>query len=267
MSKENEADLARIIPNEVILVGVLKDGQDAAAKIALQIDGVDRPIADVLADVRKRFKFIRDTNLSEAAKAVGFQTGKFFHIQMGDPGGETITLPNGQKVRRSRKTTKPGFDVIFAQSRATTFEEIKEEILAGRFTMVGGDPNSGKVRLTEYALMGFWDEFSAGFWFTPHQYDPKQGGKLMPLMSHPKLPDGTYSKVGEPAKSNSGRHFIYEDEIYNLEALRDAKRSQFEKWKITVSDNTKPAGEAGTGADPKIEAEKKPEPPKTEDDI
>lgn len=261
MSKET-ADLERIIPNEVIIVGILKEGQDANAKIALQLDGVDRPIADILAEVRKRFKFIRDTNPSDAAKAVGFQSGKFFHIQMGDPGGETITLPNGQKVRRSRKTTKPGFDVIFAQSRSTTFEEIKEEILASRFGLVGGDPNNGKIKLTEFALMGFWDEFSTGFWFTPHFYDAKQGGKLVPLMSHPKKEDGSYSKVGEPSKSNSGRQFIYEDEVYNLEALRDAKRSQFSKWKIEVADNTKPAGEAGTGADSKL-----PEPAaKKEDD-
>jgi hypothetical protein len=264
MSKET-ADLERIIPNDVVIVGVLKDGQDINATIALQKDGVDRPIEEIIADMRKRFKFIRDTNPSDAAKAVGFQSGKYFHIQMGDPGGEKIKLPNGQIVRRSRKTTKPGFDVIFAQSRSTTFEEIKEEILAARFLPVGGDPNSGKIRLTEYALMGFWDEFSAGFWYTPHFYDPKQGGKLVPLMAHPKKEDGTFSKIGEPARKNSGTQFVYEDEVYNVEALRDAKRSQFIKWKIDVTDNTKPAGDPGTGTDPKLAKTEEPAPPENEE--
>jgi hypothetical protein len=267
MSKET-TDLERIIPNEVILVGVLKEGQDANAKIALQTNGVDRPIEEILADVRARFKFIRDTNISDAGKAVGMQSGKFFHMQTSAFGGETTKLPNGATMRKSRATTKPGYDVIFASSRAITFEEIKEEILAKRFGLVGGDPNSGKIRLSEYALMGFWDEFPMGFWYTPHFYDPKQGGKLVALMSHPKQADGKYSTVGVPATSNTDRQFVYEDEVYNLEAKRDAKRSQNIKWKIEVSDNTTAVGGAGTGADVKLEAAKPAEPPVTkEDDI
>ena len=71
-------------------------------------------------------------------------------------------------------------------------------------------------------------------------------------MSHPKKDDGTYEKAGVPAVKNDGTQFVYEDEIYNIESLRDAKRSQFEKWKVTVADNTKPAGNAGPGTDPKL---------------
>jgi hypothetical protein len=252
MSKET--DLARIIPNEVILVGKLREGK--LADIALTKDGVNRPLAEVLAEVLERFKFTQDTNPSEAAKAAGFNVGKFYHIQMGDPGGEYITLPNGNKVRRSRKTTKPGFDVIFQSNRSTTFEEIKLELLdksrdvEKRLDLVGGDANCGKIRLKEYALMGFWDEFPTGFFFTPHYYDPKNGGKLSPLMAHPKKPDGTFDLKGVPATTNTGRHFVYEDEVHNLEGLRDKfKNSIKEEWKVKVSDNTSstPAGTTDSG--------------------
>jgi len=260
LNMSKELDLARIIPNEVILVGKLREGKTADISLT-----ADRSIAEVLTQVLETFKFTRDTNPSEAAKMAGFLQGKFFHIQMGDPGGEMITLPNGNKVRRSRKTTKPGFDVIFQASRATTFEEIKLELLdksrdiTRRIELVGGDPNNGKIRLKEFALMGFWDEFSTGFFYTPHFYDPKQSGKLVPLMSHPKQPDGSFSKVGVPAVTNTGRQFVYEDEVHNLDGLRDKfKNGIQESWKVKVSDNTTvPSGALDTGADTVNKGEEK----------
>ena len=235
----------RTIPNEVVLVGKLR--KDMVANIALKdANGADRPMQDIISDVQKTFQFTRTTfegGLTTAAKDAGFQQGQFYHIQTGDPGGEKVTLPNGKTVNRSRKTTRPGFDVIFQASRATTFEEIKQELLSGNIELVGGDPNCGKVRLSKYALFGFWDEFGVGFWYTPHFYDPKNAGKLSPLMSHPKQPDGSYSKTGVRAQTNTARHFVYEDEEDNLATLREQIISRIRpEWIIKTADNTAPVG-------------------------
>lgn len=233
MSKEvNE----RVIPNEVILVGKLRDDKDVTV-----IDAT-LPVDEQILAALKKFKFIRDTAPNAAAQAAGFLTGKFFQIQMGDPGGETITLPNGKKVRRSRKTSDPGYATIFASNRATTFEEIKEEALyrdattkfANKLELVGGDPNNGKLRLKEYALFGFWDKFPLGFFYHIHTRDEK--GAIKPMNSNVKQDDGSFKPA--PATTNTGQHFVFEDEIENLEGLRDKMRTQVEKWKVTVKDTT-----------------------------
>ena len=228
----------RIIPNEVILVGKLRDDNDTSV-----ID-TNLPPAEQLKACLKKFKFTRNTAPNAAAQAAGFLTGKFYQIQMGDPGGEKIKLPNGNTVRRSRKTTRPGYANIFQSNQPTTFEEIKEELLhtdtgksdgnPDRVELVAGDPNAGKIRLTEYALMGFWDRFPIGFYH--HVWTRDEKGALIPFMSNVKQPDGSFKK--EHARRNTGEHFVFEDDAENLEGLRDTIRDQVKKWRIETSDNT-----------------------------
>jgi hypothetical protein len=260
MSKGEETITNRVIPNEVILIGKLKDENDKSV-IELSKDGVPVPTGEVLKAVLAKYKFTRDTAPDAAAKAAGFLSGKFYQIQMGDPGGEMIILPNGNKVRRSRKTTDPGNANIFASNRATTFEEIKEELIhkdstgmPDRIELVGGDPNCGKIRLKEYALMGFWDEFALGF--THFIYQRDKSGKLVPFLSKRRLDNGTFKE--EHAFTNTGRHFVFEDEIFNLEGLRDNMRNQVIRWKkVDAVDNTQP--EKGVVAEEKT-AETAPAP-------
>jgi len=226
----------RIIPNEVVLVGKLRDANDTS------IIDIKLEVPEQLKAVLAKFKFTRDTAPNDAAKAAGFLSGKFFQIQMGDPGGETILLPNGNKVRRSRKTTTPGYANIFQSNQATTFEEIKEELLhvakesdnPDRIELVGGDPNNGKLRLKEYALMGFWDKFPIGFYHKVYQRDA--AGKLVPFMSNKKQDNGSFVK--EHAQRNTAEHFVFEDDAHNLEGLRDTIRAQVARWKIETTDNT-----------------------------
>lgn len=243
MSKE------RIIPNEVVLVGEVRKGQEAL------IDN-NLPLADKLKAVMAKYKFTRDTTPSEAAKAAGFNSGKFFQMQMSSFSGESVQLPGGKTVKRSNRTTKPGFDNIFESNRSITFNEIKEELLSkdadgvpNKIELVGGDANSGKIRLKEYALMGFWDEFPAGFKFTPHSFD--KDGKLKPLQSHPR--ENNYKPVD--AVSQTCRHFVYEDEVENLEGRRDIIRSRVEKWKIKepVDNTDSQSGAPAPTPAPKVE--------------
>jgi hypothetical protein len=226
MSKEKDL---RIIPNEVIVIGKLRDEKDTVA-----ID-LNLPVEEQIAAMMKKFKFIRDTAPNAAAQAAGFLSGKFFQCQVGDPGGEMIILPNGNKVRKSRETTDPGDVNIFASNRAWTFEELKEELLAKRISLVGGDPNNGKLRLKEFALMGFMDVFPLGFRHNVWTRDKE--GKLVAFMSNVKQDNGSFKP--QQAVRNTGRHFVFEDDIANLEGLRDNLRKQVERWKIVeVGDNT-----------------------------
>ena len=234
----------KLIPNEVVIVGKLRDASKPA-DIALEVEGKTRPMSEIIEDVYAAFQFTRNTFngvLPETAKQAGFQIGKFFQARMSDPGGEKLVLANGKTVDRSRKTTRPGFDNIFQASRADTFEDIATHLAAKKVEIVGGDPNNGKIRLTQYAQMGYWDDFAVGFWYTPHFYDPKQNGALVPLMATKKLDNGAYSKVKEPAITNRARHFVYEDEIDNLDAIRAGIISRLAKWEVKTVDNTAPAG-------------------------
>jgi hypothetical protein len=246
MSKET-TDLERIIPNEVILVGKLRDEKNTVV-IEVVKDGVPIPKGEILKAVLAKYKFTRDTAPGAAAIEAGFLTGKFYQTQMADPGGETIVLGNGTKVRRSRKTTDPGYANIFASNQAILFEEIKEELLhldsngsPDRIDLVGGDPNNGKIKLKEFALMGFWDEFPLGFTYHIHYRDAS--GKLVPFMSSKKQDDGSFKK--EKSFTNTGRHFVFEDQVHNLEGLRETMRNQVIRWKKVedVDNTTPPKGE------------------------
>lgn len=255
MSKETE--LERIIPNEIILIGKPRDGKNDFL-IETVKDGAPIPENEILKAVLAKYKFTRDTAPNAAAQEAGFLTGKFYQTQMADPGGEIITLANGMKVRRSRKTTDPGYANIFASSQAILFEEIKEELLhlnsvgfPDRIGLVGGDPSNGKIKLKEFALMGFWDEFPLGFTYFIHYRD--KDGKLVPFMSSKKQDDGSFKK--EKSFTNTGRHFVFEDQVHNLEGLRETMRNQVIRWKKTDStDNTTP--EKGVAPTPAPPAEK-----------
>lgn len=220
-----------IIVNEVIVVGKVRTGQE---QVVLPKD-LDKNSIEFKTAIRNKFGFVRSTSLNADAITAGFQNGEFIHILVADPGGEKITLANGQVMKRSRKTDDYGWKVIFKSASGITFDEIKDEIVANRFEVVGtGD--EGKIRLTEYALMGLWDEFDMGFVYTPHLRDPKDG-HVKPLLSHPRDANGVYSKVGVPSKTSTGRHFILESEFDNLEGLRNTMRRNNEQYKVAVTTN------------------------------
>lgn len=222
-----------IIPNEVIIVGEVRKGKESVV-----ID-INLPQEEQLKLMMDKFKFTRDTNPSDEAKKAGFQSGKFFHIRMSGLGDMVISLPDGRTVKRSSATGKPGFDTLFQSGREITFLEIREELLEKNengvptaIEIVGGDPNAGLIKLKNYALMGIWDEFPAGFKFTPHNY---KDGKLVPLMSYPR--ENNYKPT--PAVAQTCYHFVYEDQFENLEGRREIIRDRVKKWKIAEpTDNT-----------------------------
>jgi hypothetical protein len=249
MSKE------RLIPNEVIVVGFVRDDKK---DVALPTD-VDKSSDDFKKALKAKFKFVRTTNLNAEAINVGYQTGEFVHIQVADPGGNTTTLHNGKTVKLSRSTNSYGWKVIFKSSNGITFDEIKDEIVAGRFEIVGTG-SEGKIRLTDYALMGFWDEFPLGFTYNPHKRD--ENGKIVPLMAHPRGADGKYKSV--KAESNTGRHFVLEGEAENLEGLRGDIRKNAEQYKVTVTTNDNP----NTSSVQEVKTEEPAKPAsKAEDDV
>lgn len=222
----------KLIVNEVVVVGKLKNPED---KTPIQLPADASP-ADVARAIREKFKFVRISEPVAAAKSAGVKEGEFLHVRYTDLGGDTYTK-NGKTIRLNKKTTDPGFDVIFKSTRLEVFNEIKREIIENNFKPVAGDPNSGEIVLTEFGVTGFWDKFPLHFKYYVHFYDPKQGGKLVPFLSPVKQDDGTYKK--EPAISNMGQHFVYEDEYDNLEHLRAQIRDRFQKWEVPpVTTNT-----------------------------
>ena len=78
-----------------------------------------------------------------------------------------------------------------------------------------------------------------------------------------KTDDGKYIK--EPAVSKMGRHFVYEDEIDILEALRDTIREDAAKYKIAEPELTAGAAQSGRNDEKVVEpvkpAETTPETP------
>lgn len=227
MSKENEK--TRCIVNDVILVGKLRNANDKAV-----IDN-NLPIEEKIATVLGKYKFTLATDPSEAAKNAGFNSGRYFQIRTADPAGETAVLANGRKVRLSSKTGKYGWANVFESNRKVHFDEIRDELLSKRVMLVGGDANNGTIRLSEYGLMGFWDEFPAGFHYEITTIN-KATGRREKMMSSVRNDDGTFTK--KVATSNIIRHFVFQDEEDNLEAIRENLRSQVEKYKVTVQDNT-----------------------------
>mgnify|MGYP001574176264 CR=1 FL=1 len=224
-----------LIVNEVIVVGKIRPGQEA---IVLPKDA-DKTSKEFKEAIRAKFQFVRNTNLNPEAITAGFQNGEFIHTLVADPGGEKITLASGQTVKRSRKTDDYGWKVIFKSASGITFDEIKDEIVANRFEIVGtGD--EGKIRLNEYGLMGLWDKFDMGFVYTPHYRDPKDG-HVKPLLSHPRDKNGVYNKEGVLSNKSTGEHFVLESELDNIEALRETMRRNNLEYKVTVKTNDDPS--------------------------
>ena len=220
-----------LIVNEVLVVGKIRPGQE---QTILPKD-LDKASKEFKEAIRAKFIFVRNTSLNPEAITAGFQNGEFIHILVADPGGEKITLANGQTVKRSRKTDDYGWKVIFKSASGITFDEIKDEIVANRFEVVGtGD--EGKIRLNEYGLMGLWDKFDMGFVYTPHFRDPKDG-HVKPLLSHPRDKNGVYNKEGVLSNKSNGEHFVLESELDNIEGLRNTMRRNNEQYKVTVTTN------------------------------
>jgi len=213
----------KLILNKVVVVGKLRNPEDKTP-IEAGLTGKDLAMA-----IKNKFKFERDTEIAKEALDLGLKNGKFFHVQYSAFVNDT-QLIKGVEVKKSSKTTVPGFDVIFQSQRKVIFEEIKAEIIANRFEPLAGDPNSGSIVLTHYGVVGYWDIFPLGFKYHPHWYDPKQGGKLVNVMSVVKQPDGTFKR--DVAISEKASHFVYEDEYDNLEMLREAKRQDCAKYKL-----------------------------------
>lgn len=250
---DNETKTIQLIPHEVVIVGKLRDGKDAP--IDPNLTGKD--LRDAILG---KFKFTRTSELNAEAIKEGLKAGNFYHIQVADPGGDVVVLKNGKKVRKNSETTKVGFDVVFERQRTRLYNELKGEILAGKFEPTAGDPNSGQITLTEFVIVGKWDEFPLGFKYNPHTFNPQTGKKEM-LKATRKTDDGKYIK--EPAVSKMGRHFVYEDEIDILEALRDTIREDAAKYKIAEPELTAGAAQSGRGDEKVVEPPKPETPPAT----
>jgi hypothetical protein len=250
MSKE-------IIVNEVIVVGKVRTGQEQTQLPAVpaNVDAVAfRSSKEFKEALRAKFSFVRTTVLNADAKALNFQEGPFLNLQVAGFGGNIAQLGNGKKINTGSKSDKLGWFVLFQSAHGTKFDEIKDEILANRFEVVGtGD--EGRIRLTEYGLEGIWDEFALGFAYTPHARNP-QTGVLEPMMSHPRLDNGKYGTVS--AVSRTGRHFVLASQMDNLEGLRDELRENYRKWEIKVPASNVDANRSG---------EEKPQAPPPKVDI
>jgi hypothetical protein len=254
MSEESKT---KLMLHEITIVGKLKNPDDKTP-ITLEAGASHE---DMVKAIRTKFKFVRVSEPSKTATDAGVKEGEYIHIRMADPGGD-VQIKNGKTFKLTRKTTEPGYDVLFKSVRAVTFNEIKQEIINGNFEPVAGDLNSGEIILTQLGLIGYWDKFPLGFDYFVHFYDPKQGGKLAEFMSPVKQDDGTYKKT--KSISNTGQHFVYEDEYDNLEFLREQIRKKVEKWKVPpVLQNVDPRGVKDEPAKPEIT----PPVTKTDDDV
>jgi len=240
---DNEKKAIQLIPHEVVIVGKLRDGKDAPIDPNL----TGKELRDAILG---KFKFTRTSELNAEAIKEGLKAGNFYHIQVADPGGDVVVLKNGKKVRKNSETTKVGFDVVFERQRTRLYNELKGEILAGKFEPTAGDPNSGQITLTEFVIVGKWDEFPLGFKYNPHTFNPQTGKKEM-LKATRKTDDGKYVK--EPAVSKMGRHFVYEDEVDILEALRDTIREDAAKYKIAEPELTAGAAQSGRNDEKVVE--------------
>ena len=238
--------MKELIVNEVIVVGRVRQGQENAV-LPKGPNGENLPAdsEELKKAVRDKFTFLKDTVPDAAAKAAGFLSGKYIQCRLADPGGETLTLPDGRVLQRSRKTNSYGWKNIFKSQNGITYDEIADHIIAGNFVIVGTG-NEGQIRLTKYGLMGLWDEFNVGFLYTIMTRDAS--GKMVPMISH-RRDRKTGKFVDTEATSFTGRHFILESEYDNIEGLRQAFIKSVEPYKV-VSTATEPGAPDGSGAEP-----------------
>jgi hypothetical protein len=213
----------QIAPHEVVLVGEQKDKKE--------------PLPDYTGDseeeakeyVLKNFKFTRNSIVKEDAQKLNQKSNKFFHLLVAQPSGETIILPGtNRKVKRSNRTNKYGWHTLFERENIT-FDEIKTEVVSKAFTVVGS-PVDGKIRLTDYVLMGAWIEADCGFRFKIHTQD--KTGKFVPLESYKRNDEGKLVK--SVAEDRLVRFFVLETQYETLETLLANRIEQAEKYKISA---------------------------------
>lgn len=249
MSKE------RCIVNEVIVVGKLVEGKEDIVIPKLTTDNKE----EVIQAMRNKFRFIRKTK--ENGKIA---SSKFFHILASDFGGQTKSVA-GREIKISRETSRYAWKVLFESKDPITFDEIKEEIVNSNFDIVG-DGKEGKIRLTKYGLLGFWDEFPLGFTHRITQRNAE--GKVVPVLAWQRDDNGKWTQ--KEALSNSGQHFVLYSEVENLEVLRENIRTNARKTEVRIVDNTDPSRtgvqEVSTTTETKSESEDQQNTPPPDDD-
>jgi len=237
-----------IAPHEVILVGERK-AEHKDRKFDPEKDEAKKFITDV-------FKFTRNSVVKADARELGQKSNRFYHLLVAQPGGETITLPNGKSVKRSNRSGKYGWYVMFEKD-GVSFDEIKDEVIAGSFYIVGS-PDVGKIRLNNYVLMGAWVEADAGFRFRLNQVDAT--GRNVPLETYRRNPETGKLEKGV-AEDRLLRFFVTEGAYPTLKTMLANRIAQAERYKIiektTASDQgaenvvlEKPVAAAETAAEP-----------------
>lgn len=227
MTKEELKDMVntlreryKVAPHEVVLVGERKL---PTAELP-EYDG--NTVDEAKAYLTEHYKFTRNSLVRPAGAAVGQKSTKFFHLLVAQPSGETVQLPDGRTVKRSNRTNKYGWFTLF-EREGITFDEIKTEVQSKSFDVVGS-PKDGKIRLTQYVLMGAWIEADAGFKFKLFQQD--KTGKLVPLMANRKDDAGKFTPV--QAEDRMIRMFVLETQYETMETLLANRLNEVEKHKI-----------------------------------
>jgi len=214
-------------PQRVIVVGKAKAG-----KGEMKFEGDENDVDAVRKYIREKFSFIRTTELRDDLKKEGMKPQRFFHLQVSGFGGETVTLPSGEKVRRSNRSAEYGWYVMFEKADGVNFDEVKQCILENDFRVIGS-PDEGKIELKGYALFGAWIKAYAGFKFKLHQVDPATG-KHVALISN-KIDRETGKMKKEQATDNMIRFFVTEGNYGTLKALLSNRIIEAEKHKIQES--------------------------------
>lgn len=222
-------DQYEIQPHEVVLVGERR-AEHKDRRFNPETDDAKKFITET-------FKFTRNSVVKADAQALGQKSNRFYHLLVAQPGGETVTLPDGRKVKRSNRSNKYGWHVLF-EREGVTFDEIKDEVVAGSYEIVG-TPDEGKVKLNNYVLMGAWCEVDCGFRFRIHSADAT--GKMVALESYRRDP-ATGKMVKSIAEDRLVRFFVMESQYPTLRTMIANRVEQAEKYKIASPVTTSDPG-------------------------
>lgn len=214
-----------IQPNEVVIVGKVRSGKEAM-KFDPEVN------KDPKAYIKEKYQFMRLSELKEEFKKEGMKASYFFHIQMAMFGDETVTLPNGKKVKRSNRSAEYGWATIFDKQHGVNFDEIKQEVIAGNFDIVG-TPDDGRIKLNNFALFGSWIKADVGFKYNLNTVDATTG-KFVPLTSN-KIDRATGKVTKERATSRLVRFFLTEGEYGMLRTVLANRIEECEKERIKES--------------------------------
>ena len=225
----------RSYPNEIIVVGVVRAGMEKAPAPQVPENGDIKAWNDFKEALKEKYQFTRDTNVTPQAAAFGQESGKFVHTLLSQFGEETVTV-GGVTVPLVKRTTKYGWRSFFRNSNPIIVDRICEELDRGAWQFVSITPIRGglkdgrcNVRLTNLAVMGFWDELELDFLYFVRQRDPVTG-KMEPRESWTRDDDGNYSNG--PMKSKMIRHFVLVEEEQILATLRRREITNAAKTKI-----------------------------------